>query len=112
MQRLSHNSQVMADQVDSLAEITIEDEETCQFLLTYLDGGIKTRSLEDARSSVVRLAKSAPNPRHIHPAANILFRYKLLDAFAGVLEIPKHDNLQVVPPMPPPLLSVDRLSKV
>jgi hypothetical protein len=102
----------MAEQVDSLAAIRIEDEETRQFLRTYLGGGVNTRSLEDARSLVLRIKKSPPNPRHVHPAANILFRYKLLDVIATVLEIPPHDDLQVVQPMPPPLYTVDRLNKV
>jgi hypothetical protein len=102
----------MAEQVDTLAAITIEDQETREFLQTFLGCGINTRSLEDARSSVVHVDKSPPNPRHVHRAANILFRYKLLDVIATVLEIPPQDNLEVVQPMPPPLHTVDRLNKV
>jgi hypothetical protein len=102
----------MAEQVDTLATSTIQEEDTREFIQTYLGCGIDTRSLEDARSLVLHIDKSPPHRRHVNRAANILFRYKLLDVLATVLEIPPQDDLEVVPPMPPPLHTVDRLNKV
>jgi hypothetical protein len=110
--RLTHISQVMAEQVDSLASIMTEDEDTHDFLQRYLCVGKDRRSFADVRSIVLHIGKSAPNPRHLHPAANVLFRYKLLDIMASVLGLPAHKDLETVPPMPPPLQRVDRLVKV
>ena len=96
----------MAEQVDALASIKIDDDGTREFLDVFF-------SCEtNAKSSVLHIDKTPPKRRHIQQAAHILFRYKLLDIMACTLNVPPHQDLQVVPPTPPPTLTVEQLNRV
>jgi hypothetical protein len=103
----------LAAQVDSLATIPIHDPGTRNFVHKFLGSEQHGPSIEEARASLALMHKSpTPSNAHLIAAAQILFRYRLLDAFADVLDVPPHKSLQRVPRTPRPVGTVERLDRV
>jgi hypothetical protein len=57
------------------------------------------------------LALQGENARQIKPFSTILFRYRLLDILANVLDVPRHPSLHNISRVPHPKLP-DRMLKV
>jgi hypothetical protein len=83
--------------MDALSTLEIHDDPTQKFLVPYLGAKEDSRSNDEARSSLVRIHPIVPNLKGIHAAAHILFRYRLLDIMADVLDIPPHPTLESIP---------------
>jgi hypothetical protein len=98
--------------VDYGAEVTIENAPAYEWLSNFL--GPEEALEDDARMAIV--TKVGPTQTtsnsNMVTAADIVFRYRLLDLFADVLGAPQPDRFSASPRIPTPHHSVSRMDNV
>jgi len=105
--------QTLASCVDDTVNVQIDDPNTRTFIREFLGPDDSTSSIEEARSSLLTGSRSQrPSNKNLVTAAHIIFRYRLLDIVADVLETPRHADVSLVPKNPAPDFKIDRLTKV
>jgi hypothetical protein len=91
----------------------VYDAHAREFLHKFLGTNEYCQDPHEARQGLVQLHQSRNSPTaHILVAAQVIFRYRLLDIYADALGIPCYEDLAVVPRMEKPSVSVGRLDKV
>jgi hypothetical protein len=91
----------------------VYDAPAREFLQKFLGTNEYCQDPHEARHGLVQLQQSRNSCNaHILLAAQVIFRYRLLDIYADALGIPCYEDLAVVPRMKKPSVSVGRLDKV
>jgi hypothetical protein len=99
--------------VDHLANLSVHDANAREFLHKFLGTEEYCQDSVEARQGLVELRQSRNSPNaHILQAAQVIFRYRLLDIYADALGIPTYEDFAVVPRMAKPPVTVGRLDKV
>jgi hypothetical protein len=83
---------------------------TREFISQFL--GSDEQGIEEAHLLLRKFNDVKPHNQHLLVVALIIFRYRLLDIFADVLDVPRHPKFSVVPRMSKPKNSVLRLDRV
>jgi hypothetical protein len=83
---------------------------TREFISQFL--GSDEQGIEEAHLSLRKFNDGKPHNQHLLVVALIIFRYRLLDIFADVLDVPRHPKFSAVPRMSKPKHSVLRLDRV
>ena len=96
-----------------MVNLTVHDANAREFLHKFLGTTEYCQDSVEACQGLVELRQSRNSPNaHILQAAQVIFRYRLLDIYADALGIPSYHDLAVVPRMARPSVSVGRLDKV
>jgi hypothetical protein len=82
-----------------------------EFMAKFLCEGNGSISCEEAMREIL-LAAGDNSKSYLLPASQIVFRYRLLDIFADVLDCPKHHTFREVPRMARPSSDLALLWKV
>jgi hypothetical protein len=107
------HGKTLASQVDALAHFEVNDTNTRMFLQQFLGSDSPEMSFEDARASLARVNSSIqPAHKYLTAAAHVIFRYRLLDIVADVLECPRHPDLVDMPRIARPGVTTTRLDSV
>jgi hypothetical protein len=93
--------------------LEVNDTSMRDFLHRFLGSEQSGITIEEAHSALVRV-DGFPQPanQQLIVAAQVLFRYRLLDVFSDVLDCPHHPEFREVPRTPRPPGSVVRLDRV
>jgi hypothetical protein len=83
---------------------------TREFIQQFL--GSDEQGIEEAHLSLRKFNDVKPQHQHLLVVALIIFRYRLLDIFADVLDVPRHPKFSVVPQMSKPKHTVGWLDRV
>jgi len=99
--------------VDPGNSVDIHDKIT-RDLVTQLMGGYGTEWDEDAKQQALMLLASPSQRSHekLLYMGNIVFRYRLLDVIAKVLESPDQGRVSIVSRSPRPVSTARKLGKV
>jgi hypothetical protein len=98
--------------MDSIADLPINDRSMREFLHRFLGSEGTGITFEEARSALVRADSPQPANQQLVVGAQVLFRYRLLDVFAEVLDLPRHSQYREVAQTARPTCSVVHLDRV
>jgi hypothetical protein len=105
--------QALASQVDTVASFTVHDAATRDFIRRFLGADQYRKPPETAQSTLLGFNDStAVSSHHVLAAAQILFRYSLLDTCADVFDLARRKPQTLSSTSPQSVASVEKLQKV